>query len=292
MIYNYLTEKRIRKFIIDALEEDLGSAEEMLNMGDHSSLAVIASSAHKKAHIISKDCGILAGIALAKKIFYHTDSDINVIAFKDDGEAIKVQDVVMEIFGNAQSILKVERLVLNCMQRMSGIASLTSKAIETVKETGVKILDTRKTTPNFRTLEKWAVHIGGGNNHRFGLFDMIMLKDNHIDFGGGITRSVINASNYLKKNNLDFKIEIETRNLLEVREAIATGLVDIIMLDNMGIEDMKKAVKIVAGSTKTEASGGITLDNLLEVAQSGVDYISLGMLTHSAKIIDFTLKAY
>lgn len=285
---NYINSKSIEKFIDLALEEDLGKGE---FFGDHSSLASIPEDAVESAVLLSKDEGIVAGVELATIIFKHVDDSLNVSRFFDDGAVVKKRDIVLEVSGNARSILKAERIVLNCIQRMSGIATYTNKVTNILKGTNTKVLDTRKTTPNFRMLEKWAVYIGGGTNHRYGLFDMIMLKDNHIDYAGGIKRAVLAADDYRQNLGKNIKIEVETRNIQEVKEALATGLVDVIMLDNMSYEEMKTAVQTIDGKVTTEASGGITLETVEQVAACGVDFISMGALTYGATPLDFSLKA-
>jgi nicotinate-nucleotide pyrophosphorylase (carboxylating) len=281
---NYLTEKSINEFIELAFKEDVGD-------GDHSSLASIPPGSEGKAQLLIKDNGIIAGIELAEKIFHRVNPKMTVELLIADGQKVNKGDIGLRVKGNTHSILKAERLVLNCMQRMSGIATLTHELNELIKDTNAKLLDTRKTTPNFRIMEKWAVAIGGGINHRFGLYDMIILKDNHVDYAGGIKKAITSAQEYLKKNNKDLKIEIETRNLSEVKEAIDTGGIHRIMLDNMSLEIMKQAVKLINKQFETEASGGITKDNITEVARTGVDYISVGALTHSVKSLDISLKA-
>ena len=279
----YATDKVLKQFIISALEEDLGS-------GDHSTLSTIPKDLVQKAKLLVKEDCILAGVELAEIIFKTFDKTMKVEVFIKDGQQAKVGDVAFIVTGKAQSILQTERLVLNCMQRMSGIATLTHDWDSRLIGTKTKLLDTRKTTPNFRVCEKWAVAIGGGTNHRYGLYDMIMLKDNHIDYNGSITNAVKAAKDYLKKNKLKLKIEVETRNIDEVKEAILVKA-DRIMLDNMDVETMTKAVQLVAGKAETEASGGITREMLSSVANTGVDYISAGALTHSAENIDISLKA-
>jgi len=281
----YLTEKAIIEFIRSALAEDIGE-------GDYSSLATISAGKKSKAKLIAKDEGILAGVELAQKIFRQVDASLQLMAFKKDGEAIVNGDIAFEVHGNARSILSAERLVLNCMQRMSGIATKTNFLSRLVAGTSAQLMDTRKTTPNFRLMEKWAVAIGGGKNHRFALYDMIMLKDNHIDVAGSITLAVTTTVEYLKKENKKLSIEVETRNLREVQEALNTQSVDVIMLDNMELSEMKRAVKLIAGKCKTEASGGITESNLRAVAECGVDFISVGALTHSVKSLDLSLKIF
>lgn len=279
----YITEKNLRTFIQSALEEDI-------QQGDHSSLSTIPSDLQQKAKLLVKEDCILAGVELAKIIFTTFDKDLEVEVFIQDGENAKFGDIAMVVSGNARSILSTERLVLNCMQRMSGIATLTHEWNSRLIGTKTKLLDTRKTTPNFRMCEKWAVSIGGGTNHRFGLYDMVMLKDNHIDYNGSISQAVKMCKSYLAENNLNLKIEVETRNLEEVKEALAAN-VDRIMLDNMDTPTMKEAVLLINNQCESEASGGITRDRLQEIAQTGVSYISVGALTHSAKNIDLSLKA-
>lgn len=279
----YLTKEALKTFIKNALEEDIQD-------GDHSTLATIPKDLQQKAKLLVKENCILAGVEMAEIIFKTFDKNLKVETFIKDGETAKVGDIAFYVTGSARSILSTERLVLNCMQRMSGIATLTHDWDSRLLGTKTKLLDTRKTTPNFRICEKWAVAIGGGTNHRYGLYDMIMLKDNHIDYNGSITNAVKMAQDYNKKNKKKLKIEVETRNLLEVEEAIKSGA-DRIMLDNMDVQTMKKAVKLINGKSETEASGGITRDMLKEVASTGVDYISAGALTHSAANIDLSLKA-
>ncbi len=280
---NYVTDTALKEFIKNALREDIGE-------GDHSTLSTIPSKLEQKARcIIKQDC-IVAGVELAEFIFKTFDKNMSVEVFIKDGEAARVGDIAFVVTGKAQSILQTERLVLNCMQRMSGIATLTHDWNARLVGTKAKLLDTRKTTPNFRICEKWAVAIGGGTNHRYGLYDMIMLKDNHIDYNGSIAKAVKMAKDYVQKNKLKLKIEVETRNLEEVAEAIKAKA-DRIMLDNMDVEMMTKAVNLVGGKIDTEASGGITRDKLQEIAKTGVTYISAGALTHSAENIDISLKA-
>ena len=279
----YLTEEAIQSFIASALQEDIGE-------GDHSSLGAISSTTQSTARLLIKDNGILAGIEMAEKIFHQVDSQLRITNFKKDGDQIQKGEIALEVKGSARSILSAERMVLNCMQRMSGIATYTHSLCKLIEGTSSKLLDTRKTTPNFRLMEKWAVLIGGAQNHRFALYDMVMLKDNHIDMAGGIRQAIENAKKYLNQNNKNLKIEIETRNINEVSEVLQVGGVDIIMLDNMSTTDMKKAVELIGGKYKTEASGGITEATLRAVAECGVDYISVGALTHSVKSLDLSLK--
>lgn len=282
----YTTDKALTQFIKSALEEDLQS-------GDHSTLSTIPEDLQQSAKLLVKEDCILAGVELAEMIFKTFDKNLKIEINIKDGENAKVGDVAFIVSGSARSILSTERLVLNCMQRMSGIASLTHEWDSRLLGTKTKLLDTRKTTPNFRICEKWAVAIGGGTNHRYGLFDMIMLKDNHIDYNGSITNAVKMSQEYLKKNKLKLKVEVETRNLAEVEEAakLAGKGIDRIMLDNMDIKTMEEAVKIIGGKCETEASGGISRDQLNAIAQTGVTFISAGALTHSAKNIDLSLKA-
>ncbi|MCE7862026.1 MAG: carboxylating nicotinate-nucleotide diphosphorylase [Bacteroidetes bacterium CHB5] len=279
----YLTEQAIEQFIRLALAEDIGE-------GDHSTLGAIPVTKISKANLLVKDTGILAGVVLAKKIFETVDRSLHVSVFKNDGDAIEKGDIAFTVTGKAQSILMAERLVLNCMQRMSGIATYTNKLCSLIEGTSARLMDTRKTTPNFRLMEKWAVAIGGGMNHRFALYDMVMLKDNHIDMAGGVRAAIEQVKAYLKRINKPIKIEVETRTLAEVEEVLQVGGVDVIMLDNMSTDQMRQAVKLIDGRYKTEASGGITEATLRAVAECGVDYISVGALTHSVKSLDLSLK--
>ncbi|MCF6352971.1 MAG: carboxylating nicotinate-nucleotide diphosphorylase [Cyclobacteriaceae bacterium] len=281
---NYKTEEAIAKFITTALQEDVGP-------GDYSSLAAIPSIAQNTAQLIMKGEGIIAGVELAQKIFNKVDLTLEVTFLKKEGEWVNKGDVVFKVQGRAQSILTAERLVLNCMQRMSGIATYTRHLTNLIGSHKAQLLDTRKTTPNFRLAEKWAVLIGGGTNHRFALYDMIMLKDNHIDFAGGINKAIKTTQAYLKQHQLDLKIEVETRNLAEVKQVVAAGGIDFIMLDNMPPQLMKEAVDYIDGRYLIEASGGVTEETIEAVAASGVDYISVGALTHSYKSLDMSLKA-
>jgi nicotinate-nucleotide pyrophosphorylase (carboxylating) len=271
-------------FIKQALAEDIGD-------GDHTSLACITANTFKKAALIIKDDGTIAGIELALDIFKTVDSNLVVHTFVKDGDTVKYGDIGLTVEGNAQSILTAERLVLNCMQRMSGIATTTKVYTDALKGLHTRVLDTRKTTPGIRMLEKWAVKIGGGTNHRIGLYDMILIKDNHVDYAGGIANAIDAAKNYLKVKNKDLKIEIETRNFTEIEQVLAKGGIDRIMLDNFSPADLKKAVDMIGGSYETEASGGITINTIRSYAESGVDFISVGALTHSVKSMDISLKA-
>ncbi len=284
MDYEYVTSQRIKEFIISAFAEDVGA-------GDHSTLAAVPRDKPGKAALMIKENGIIAGLELAESIFLHFDQELKIDLCLKDGQQVKKGDIGLTVSGKATSILTTERLVLNCLQRMSGIATKTHRMNELIKHTNARLLDTRKTTPNFRMLEKWAVVIGGGMNHRYGLFDMIMLKDNHIDFAGGIPQAVHATQKYLKENNLDLKIEVETRNLSEVKEVLSTGGIDIIMLDNMDNETLRTAVDLIGGKYLTEASGGIDEDTIGKIAECGVDYISVGALTHQVKSMDISLKA-
>ncbi|MDG4949538.1 carboxylating nicotinate-nucleotide diphosphorylase [Weeksellaceae bacterium KMM 9724] len=281
---SYITDEKLISFIHQAFREDVGD-------GDHSTLASIPYEAQNRARLLVKEDGILAGVELAEIVFSYLDPDLKFNSLMSDGDEMKVGDIAFTVEGSAQSILTAERLVLNIMQRMSGIATLANSMAREVAGTHTKVLDTRKTTPNFRMIEKWAVVIGGAHNHRFGLYDMIMLKDNHIDYAGGIEKAVQKTRAYLKENNLDLKIEVETRNLEEVQQAL-DAQVDRIMIDNFSIEETKKAVDMIGDLAETEASGGITLETLKEVAETGVDFISSGAIIHSAKNIDLSLKAF
>ncbi|MBO6005501.1 MAG: carboxylating nicotinate-nucleotide diphosphorylase [Paludibacteraceae bacterium] len=264
--------------------EDIGD-------GDHTSLSCIPHDAMGKQQLIVKEDGILAGVEVAKQIFHYFDPEIKVETFIEDGAEVHVGDVAFIASGKVVSLLQVERLMLNIMQRMSGVATTTHKYVELLKGTKTRVLDTRKTTPGLRMLEKEAVRIGGGTNHRIGLFDMILIKDNHVDFAGGITAAITRAKEYCKAKGKDLKIEIEVRNFDELQEAIDCGLMQRIMLDNFSIEDTKKAVEIIAGRFETESSGGITKETLRSYAECGVDFISVGALTHSVKSLDLSFKA-
>ena len=281
----YLTQQSINEFISQALAEDVGD-------GDHSSLAAIPADAQNQARLLVKGDGILAGVELAGYIFSAVDPELEVAVLLPDGAEVKYGDVALTVKGKAQAILTAERLVLNCMQRMSGIATYTHYMAKLIEGTGARLLDTRKTTPNFRMLEKWAVLIGGGVNHRYGLYDMIILKDNHVDYAGGIREAITATQHYLQEKGKDLKIVVETRTLQEVKEAVDTGGICRIMLDNMPPAMMREAVAIIGGKYETEASGGITEATIREVAACGVDYISVGALTHSIKSMDLSLKAF
>jgi nicotinate-nucleotide pyrophosphorylase (carboxylating) len=279
-----LDKELIHQFITAALSEDVGD-------GDHTSLATIEAGTQGKAKLLVKDTGILAGVELAKEIFYIVDPNLKLEVFLNDGAEIKPKDIAFEVEGDAQSILKAERLVLNCMQRMSGIATKTNEIVDMLQGTNTKVLDTRKTTPGIRYLEKWAVRIGGGVNHRFGLYDMILIKDNHVDYSGGIRRAIENANNYIKETGKKLAIEVEVRNIDELEQVVQTGNVNRILLDNFNYDDLRQAVNMIEGRYITEASGGITIDNIRNYADCGVDYVSVGALTHSVKSLDLSLKA-
>ena len=274
----------IDQFIINSLKEDVGD-------GDHTSLATISAGTRGKAKLLVKDEGMLAGVELAAEIFHVVDPDLKLTVYLNDGAAIKPRDIAFEVEGDVQSILKAERLVLNCMQRMSGIATKTHQITDLLKGTHTEALDTRKTTPGLRYIEKWAVRIGGGVNHRFGLYDMILIKDNHVDYAGGIKQAIENAHQYLQQHNKTLAIEIEVRNFDELNQVLQTGGINRILLDNFNLHDLKDAVNIIGGRFITEASGGITIDNVRDYAACGVDYISMGALTHSVKSLDLSLKA-
>lgn len=274
----------LAKFIADALAEDIGD-------GDHTSLATIPEAKQGAAKLLIKEDGILAGVEVALEVFKMVDPELKTEVFISDGTSVKVGDVAFTVQGAVYSILTSERLVLNIMQRMSGIATTTSRIVNSIKGTGTKVLDTRKTTPNMRFLEKRAVKIGGGENHRFGLYDMILIKDNHVDYAGGIGQALNAASDYLREKKLTIQTEIEVRNKTELMEVIENGGADRILLDNFSFDELREAVKLINGRFITEASGGITEENAAEYARCGVDYISMGALTHSVKSLDMSLKA-
>jgi nicotinate-nucleotide pyrophosphorylase (carboxylating) len=276
---------QLTHFLTAALAEDIGT-------GDHTSLSTIPKGEQSQAKLLVKEDGIIAGVQIALKIFELVDPNLQIELFYQDGDTVKVGQEMLHVKGSVHSILKAERLVLNTMQRMSGIATTTAHAVSLVKDYQTQILDTRKTTPGFRFLEKEAVKIGGGVNHRFGLFDMILIKDNHVDYAGGITKALENAQQYLLQTGLNLPIEIETRTLAEVKEALAIGGFQRIMFDNFTFENMKAAVNLVDGKYETEASGGITIENVQAYAACGVSHISLGALTHSVKSLDLSLKAF
>lgn len=274
----------IKEFVQLAIEEDIKE-------GDHSALACIPKEALGKAKLLVKEDGIIAGIEIAIQIFNEFDTSFDVKTILKDGDHVKVGDVAFTVIGPSITLLSAERLVLNVMQRMSAIATLTNKYVKELNGLSTKVLDTRKTTPLIRFLEKEAVKIGGGVNHRFGLYDMVMLKDNHNDFAGGIEKSINKTVQYLFDNNLNLKIEVETRNLDEVNEVLKVGKIDRIMLDNFTYEEMRKAVQLIEGKYETEASGGINLKTIRKYAECGVDYVSVGALTHSVSNMDLSLKA-
>lgn len=269
---------------------DLAFAED-IGDGDHTTLCCIPEDAMGKSHLLIKEDGILAGVEVAKRVFVKFDPTMQVEVLINDGTPVKKGDIAMVVTAKVRSLLQTERLMLNIMQRMSGIATMTNKYVERLKGTKTHVLDTRKTTPGLRMLEKQAVKIGGGMNHRIGLFDMILLKDNHIDFCGGITNAITRCHEYLKEKGLDLKIEIEVRNFDELAEAMNCGGINRIMLDNFSVADTKKAVDIVGGKFETESSGGITFDTIRDYAECGVDFISVGALTHSVKGLDMSFKA-
>jgi len=274
----------LESFVVNAIKEDIGN-------GDHTSLACISPDKNGKAKLLVKENGIIAGIEIAQFIFHHFDKEFRFEVFKKDGDFCKTGETAFIVEGKSLLLLQAERLVLNVMQRMSGIATTTHRYVEELNGLKTKILDTRKTTPGFRFIEKEAVRIGGGHNHRFGLYDMILIKDNHIDFAGGILQAIENVDQYLKKNNLALKIEIEARSLNDIEEIIKIGKVDRILIDNFSPENTKKAVKLINRKFETESSGGITLENIRKYGECGVDYISVGALTHHIKSLDLSLKA-
>lgn len=274
----------LEQIIRNALTEDIGE-------GDHSTLACVPENAVGKARLLIKDTGILAGVELAEKIFHTYDPSLRVEVFMQDGTAVQPGDIVFEVSGSSRSILSTERLVLNFMQRMSGIATQTHALTRLIEGTSAKLLDTRKTTPGIRFIEKWAVRIGGGYNHRFALYDMIMLKDNHIDYAGGIEQAILRTRDYLKQTGRDLKVEIEVRNTHELEQVLAVGQVDRIMLDNFTPDQIREALKRIPKGLEVEASGGITLETIRSYAETGVDFISVGALTHSFESLDMSLKA-
>ena len=284
MISQKQFEKELDIIISNAIREDVGD-------GDHSSLACIPEEAIGKAKLLVKEDGIIAGVEMAKRIFDYVDAGLKVETLIKDGAEVKFGDIVFYVEGSSQSILKSERLVLNVMQRMSAIAKKTNKFVKLLEGTKTKVLDTRKTTPGIRAIEKWAVKIGGGENHRFALYDMIMLKDNHIDFCGGVTKAINTTKAYLNNNHLDLKIIVEARSLEEIKEILAVGGVYRILIDNFNYEDTKKAVELIGNQCQTESSGGINLETARKYAECGVDYISSGALTHSVYNMDLSLKA-
>ncbi|WP_211339582.1 carboxylating nicotinate-nucleotide diphosphorylase [Hymenobacter perfusus] len=282
---SYLTPEALDTFIRSALAEDIGD-------GDHSALSAIPAEARNRAHLLIKDEGVLAGAELAHHIFRAVDAELQVEQRLADGALVKHGDIAFTVEGRAQSILTAERLVLNCMQRMSGIATRTAHLNSLLAGTKARLLDTRKTTPNFRLCEKWSVLIGGGVNHRYGLFDMIILKDNHVDYAGGIRQAIEASQAYLTRTGRELPIEVETRTLAEVQQVLEVGGIERIMLDNMAPALLREAVALVAGRFPLEASGGITEETIAEVAATGVDYISVGALTHSIRSLDMSLKAF
>lgn len=284
MISEEQFDKEIEIIVANAIREDVGD-------GDHSSLACIPATVKGKAKLLVKDEGIIAGVEFAKKVFHYVDKDLKIETLIKDGSKVKFGDIVFYVEGSSQSILKAERLVLNAMQRMSAIATKTKHFVDLLEGTGTKVLDTRKTTPGIRALEKWAVKIGGGENHRFALYDMIMLKDNHIDFAGGITNALNKTKAYLKDTGRDLKIIVEARNLDEIKEILENKGVYRILIDNFNYEDTKKAVALIGDTCLTESSGGINENTIRKYAECGVDFISSGALTHSVYNMDLSLKA-
>ncbi|RKS23365.1 nicotinate-nucleotide pyrophosphorylase (carboxylating) [Flavobacterium endophyticum] len=284
MISEAQFQNELQLIIQNGIREDVGD-------GDHSSLACIPATAQGKAKLLVKDQGIIAGVEFAKMIFNYVDKDLKVETFIQDGTPVNYGDVVFHVAGSSQSILKSERLVLNAMQRMSAIATKTKAFADLLEGTGTKVLDTRKTTPGIRAIEKWAVKIGGGENHRFALYDMVMLKDNHIDFAGGITKAIQKTNDYLKANSLDLKIIVEARNLDEVREILASQNVYRILLDNFDYDTTRTAVALIGTQCQTESSGNINEKTIRSYAECGVNYISSGALTHSVYNMDLSLKA-
>lgn len=280
-----MDKKLIDLFIKNAIAEDLGD-------GDHTSLSTIPAGATGKAKLLVKEPGILAGVELAIEIFNQIDANLQTEIFITDGETVSYGDIAFTVEGSTHSILLAERLVLNCMQRMSGIATKTNRIVKLLDKFPTKLLDTRKTTPGLRYLEKWAVRIGGGVNHRIGLYDMILIKDNHVDYAGGITNAISAANQYLADQGRQLEIEIEVRDIAELNQVLEKGMVNRIMLDNFNFDDLRTAVKLIDHRYVTEASGGITEENITEYAECGVDYISMGALTHSVKSLDMSLKAY
>lgn len=282
---DFLKKEEILKIVDNALNEDIGD-------GDHTSLATVPENAKGKAQLIVKEDGILAGVELAEIIFHRLDPSLSLEILIRDGEAVKKGQIVLHVTGSSRSILSAERLVLNFMQRMSGIATKTHELAKLIKHTHAQLLDTRKTTPGIRLMEKWAVKIGGGSNHRFALYDMIMIKDNHVDYAGGIPQAIERANSYLEEKGKQLKIEIETRNIEEVKQVIACGNVDRIMLDNFSPAQIVEALALIDQSIyETEASGGITEETIVAYAETGVDFISSGAITHSYKSLDLSLKA-
>lgn len=275
----------IDEFIRNAVREDIGE-------GDFTSEACVPADAIGRARVYIKENGILAGTQIAEQIMYHIDPNMQVNTLINDGIRVSPGDIAMTVSGKVRSILKAERLTLNCMQRMSGIATLTHRVVETLTGLNTHVLDTRKTTPGIRFLEKLAVQIGGGHNHRFGLYDMMMIKDNHIDYAGSIENAIRRCDTFRKNNNLDIKLEVEARNLTEVNQIVAVGLVDRVMLDNFNFADLRQAVELIGPRFETEASGNITIETARQYAECGVDFISMGVLTHSARSLDISLKAF
>ena len=280
----YSVEELVDRLIDLSFAEDIGD-------GDHTTLCCIPEDAMGKSHLLIKEDGILAGVEVAKRVFHRFDPEMKVEVLMKDGTPVKKGDIAMIVTGRVRSLLQTERLMLNIMQRMSGIATMTARYVKRLEGTGTRVMDTRKTTPGMRMLEKQAVKIGGGVNHRIGLFDMILLKDNHVDFAGGIVNAIDRCHAYLKEKKLDLKIEIEVRSFEELQQVLDRGGVDRIMLDNFTPADTKKAVELIGGKYETESSGGITFDTIRDYAEQGVDYVSVGALTHSVKGLDMSFKA-
>lgn len=284
MIFTPYQEQLIHSLILLALAEDIGS-------GDHTTLATVPDNSTQKAKLLVKENGILCGLDIAKRIAKTVDSNLNFEQLMNEGDSMKSGDIAFYLEGNPASILTAERLILNSMQRMSGIATYTHKLVQLISGTSAVLIDTRKTSPGMRVLEKWAVHTGGGGNHRMGLYDMIMIKDNHIDFAGGIAQAIDRVHAYLKEKNLQLSIEIEARSLADVKTIVAHGAVNRIMLDNFSPEQIREALPFIPNNYETEASGGINESNLLSYAQTGVNFISMGALTHQVRSLDLSLKA-
>ena len=280
----YSVEELNDRLIDLAFAEDIGD-------GDHTTLCCIPETAMGKSKLLIKEAGVLAGIRIAKEVFHRFDPEMQVEVLLDDGAHVVPGDVAMVVTGRVRSLLQTERLMLNIMQRMSGIATMTARYVKRLEGTGTRVLDTRKTTPGMRMLEKEAVKIGGGMNHRIGLFDMILLKDNHVDFAGGIDAALDRCHAYLREKGLDLKIEIEVRSFDDINQVLAHGGVDRVMFDNFSVEDTRRAVALIAGRFETESSGGITYDTIRDYAECGVDFISVGALTHSVKGLDMSFKA-
>jgi len=281
----------LQKYIQLSIQEDQQDPLGLILPGDHSALACLPATQNGAAKLLVKSDGVIAGIELAKMIAHEIDANLVIEQLMQDGDEMKFGDMAFTLHGSERSILAAERIILNCMQRMSGIATTTKAYTSAVAHTQARVLDTRKTTPNFRVFEKWAVRIGGGYNHRFGLYDMIMLKDNHIDFCGGVSKAILAVKEYQENKGLKLKVEVESRNLDDVKAILDTGFCDRVMFDNFSVEKTEEAVALVNGKIETESSGGITLDTIVAYAETGVDFISVGALTHSSRSLDLSLKA-